>query len=106
MASQDGGPPDRSEAGAACRSSYQGDGALRGLLDKHGVSMTIEAVRGLLAGVNAASVDRSDAGWVGLIAPTASPALAAQLTALRAELAAAHAPAPAIKPITALRAEL
>ncbi len=91
---------------AACRSSYQGDAALRSLLDKHGVALAADAVRDLLRGINAASVDRSDDGWIGLIAPAASPALAAQLTALRADLAGAAAVASSVKPVDALRAEL
>ena len=86
-------------------SGYQGDAALRALLDRHGVTLSLDAIRALLAGVNAASVDRSDAGWLDLIAPGASPALAAQLAALRAQQEAAPA-APAVKPLEALRAEL
>src|SRR5271163_514624 len=104
MGPKDGSPND-SQAGAACRSTYQGDAALRGLLDKHGVASTVDDVRALLAGVNVASIDRSDDGWIGLVAPNPSPALAAQLAALRGELAATQARPPA-SPIAALRGEL
>ena len=100
------GAQDGAKDGASCRAAYQGDAALRSLLDKHGVAMPVDAVRALLAGVNAASVDRADAGWSGLIAPDASPALAAQLAALRAELAAAPAAAASGTPLERLRGEL
>ena len=105
MGPQDRGSQDEPQNGAACRSTYQGDAALRGLLDKYGISLTVDDVRALLRGVNAASVDRSDAGWIGLVAPAASPALAAQLAALRTELTAPPAKSPG-KPIDALRVEL
>src|SRR5690348_10567678 len=89
----------------ACRATYQGDAALRGLLDKHGVALSVDAVRDILRGVEAASVDRADDGWLRLIAPDPSPALAAQLTALRAALALPAASAVA-KPLDALRRAL
>ncbi|MBV8169342.1 MAG: aminopeptidase P family protein [Alphaproteobacteria bacterium] len=95
-----------------CRATYRGDAALRGLLDKHGVALSVDAVRDILGGVNAASVDRADDGWRQLIVADPSPALAAQLDALRAELAAPAAPvgdplaAPRHKPLDQLRAEL
>jgi Xaa-Pro aminopeptidase len=91
------GPDDQTAA-------YRGDAALQALLDAHGAGRSVAAVRELIAGVNAASIDRSDAGWLELIAPAASPALAAELGALRAELAGA--PAAAVKPLAALRGEL
>jgi len=87
-------------------SAYRGDAALRGLLDQHGIGLSVEAVRALLAGVNAASVDRSDDGWIGLVAPGATPALADQLRALKDGLAAARGPAGSGKPLERLRAEL
>jgi hypothetical protein len=77
-------PDDHS---SAPRAAYQGDATLLTLLADHGVAMAIAEVRARLAGVAAAALDRSDDGWIDLIAPKASPALAAQLTALRAEVA-------------------
>ncbi|HUA53612.1 MAG TPA: aminopeptidase P family protein [Candidatus Sulfotelmatobacter sp.] len=93
------GPQDQAQGG------YRGDAALQALLDRHGGGQTVAAVCALLRGIDAASVDRSDDGWLDLIAPGAAPALASELRALRAALAAAR-PARAAQPLAALRAEL
>ncbi len=68
------------------RDAYKGDAALSTLLADHGVDMAIAEVRVRLAGVAAAALDDADDGWLDLIAPNPTPALAGQLRALRAEL--------------------
>ncbi len=76
------------DAGSACRETYQGDTALAGLLRKANSPYDVTAVRAIVAGVLAApepAVDRD--AWIGLIAAQASPALTAQLRALKAEIA-------------------
>ncbi len=105
-----------STASSACRETYQGDAALAGLLAKApGLRLagpTAEAARSLIAGLLAAPDDVDAAAWLGLIAENPSPALAAQLQALRAELAAgqgdgvADEPLPVAARLAALRQEL
>jgi len=93
------GPQDQAQGG------YRGDATLQALLDGHGGGQTVAAVRALLRGIDAASVDRSDDGWLDLIAPGAAPALVSELRALRATVATDRA-ARAAQPLAALRAEL
>ncbi|HEX9466022.1 MAG TPA: aminopeptidase P family protein [Alphaproteobacteria bacterium] len=95
----------------SCRDTYQGDAALAGLLKKAGSRYDVPAVRDLIAGVLATpeSAVEPDA-WLALVAIDPSPALAAQLNALKAEIAAAcddglHAPWTPAR-LEAFRAEL
>jgi len=90
-----------------CRSEYQGDEALAGLLSKHGVPGGLERVRRVLSGVNAAMLDEADDAWLGLIAADPSPALAAQLQALKQQMAETTVDEPSLAGRVAnLRAEL
>jgi Xaa-Pro aminopeptidase len=96
---------------SACREKYQGDAALAGLLRKAGSRYDVAGVRDLIAGVLAAPEPAVDPdAWVILVAPEPSPALAAQLCALRAELAARYDDGLSAKwtpaRLAALRAEL
>ncbi len=91
-----------------CRAVFQGDEALAGLLKKAGSSLGVAEVRTLVEGVNSGAVPADDADWPTLVAAEPSPALEAQLRALRATMAE---PDPAAKAdraprIAALRAEL
>ncbi len=105
-----------SSAPIVCRETYQGDAALAGLLAKApGLRLappTAEAARGLIAGLLAAPEDVDGAAWLGLVAENPSPALAAQLQALRAQLAAgqgdgvADETLPVAERLAALRREL
>ncbi|HTY68207.1 MAG TPA: aminopeptidase P family protein [Alphaproteobacteria bacterium] len=75
---------------SACRQTYQGDDALAGLLRKAGSQLAPSDVRSLLAGVLAAPEPAVEPdSWMGLVAADPSPALQAQLKALKAEIAAA-----------------
>ncbi|MFD2263589.1 aminopeptidase P family protein [Lacibacterium aquatile] len=69
-----------------CRAEYQGDEALAGLLAKQG-GRSVAEVKTLLAGVNAAALYGDDTDWARLISNDPTPALIAQLSALRAALA-------------------
>ena len=97
---------------SACRDTYQGDAALDRLLAKAGPGMSAAEVRDLLAGVLAAPVPAADPeGWMALIAADPSPALAAQLSALKREMETARGdagapPADRAKRLADLRAEL
>ena len=105
-----------STASIACRETYQGDAALGGLLAKApGLRLaapTAEAARDLIAGLLAAPEDVDGAAWLGLVAASPSPALAAQLQALRAAMAAgqgdgvADETLPVAARLAALRREL
>ena len=91
--------------------AYQGDDRLRGLLRDAGLTLSVEAVRDLVAGVLAAPEPVDPDSWMVLLAPEAGPDLRRQLRALKAEMAAQlpqHFPAgPAPKGRLAdLRAEL
>jgi len=87
--------------------AYQGDTTLTTLLADQGVEMAIAEVRARLAGVAAAALDRSDDGWIDLIAPNASRALAAQLAALRAEVTPPeHFAGTCAERLAAVRAEI
>jgi Xaa-Pro aminopeptidase len=90
---------------------YQGDERLRGLLRDAGITLSVEAVRKLVAGVLAAPQPVNQDGWMVLLAPGAGPDLRQQLAALKADMAAhlpQHFPAgPAPKSrLNDLRAEL
>jgi len=75
-----------------CRTTYQGDATLAGLLAKAGARYDVEGVRALIHGVLGAAPTRDPAAWCVLVAADPSPALVAQLTALKAEIAAAARP--------------
>lgn len=93
--------------GAACRDRYQGDEALAQLLKKSGIGRSVAEIRALVAGVAAAPEAADADAWLVLAAPDPSPALAAQLRALKAEYAAAPADEPPRdQRLAALRAEL
>ncbi len=90
---------------------YQGDARLEALLAEAGLSLTVEAVREIVAGVVAAPVPVDPDAWMVLLAPDAGPDLRGQLQALKAEMAAAvegmfpTGPAPRTR-LADLRAEL
>ena len=87
-----------------CRAVYQGDEALAGLLAKQG-GPDLSSVKALVAGLASASVDVSDTEWPRLVVDTPSPALVAQLDALKAETRANLPPAmPLAERVPALRA--
>ncbi len=92
-----------------CRVAYQGDEVLERLLRKAGSAYQVRELAGLLAGVEAAPAPADGDAWMELVAPAASDALKAQLTAYRSEAAPAR---PSVKDgttttrVTALRAEL
>jgi Xaa-Pro aminopeptidase len=96
----------------ARRETYRGDEALDGLLTKAGVQIRAGEVRSILRGVLAAPEPAADPeGWMALIVPGASPALAVQLRALKRDLAATAEASPAVPPdharrLADLRAEL
>ncbi len=71
---------------SVCRETYIGDSAFETLIQKHGGG-DLASIRALMAGVNAASVDMEDADWTRLFATAPSPALTAQLQALRQAMA-------------------
>ena len=90
---------------------YRGDAALDALLKEVGSPYDAAGVRELVAGVLAAPAGPDPGVWLDLVAPRMTPALAAQLAALRAELerrAAPAEPAPGetAARVGALRAEL
>ena len=96
-------------AAPACRDRYQGDDVLAQLLKKAGVARSVAEIRALVAGVAAAPAAADPDAWLVLVAPDASPALAAQLKALEAEMKdAASARSEPSYPdrLAALRAEL
>jgi Xaa-Pro aminopeptidase len=75
----------------ACRDVYQGDAALAGLLKKAGSRYEPSAARDLIAGALAAPQPVFDPdAWMELVAAKRSPALEAQLRALKAEIAASR----------------
>jgi Xaa-Pro aminopeptidase len=81
---------------SVCREAYQGDQVLARLLQKSGAAGDVAAVRAVLAGIAAAptSAAPTSAGsddWLRLVAADPGPALAAQLRALRDEIAAGMA---------------
>lgn len=88
-----------------CRAEYQGDEALAGLLAKQG-GRSVAEVKSLLAGINAAALYGDDPEWTRLIAADPTPALVAQLTALKATLLPPPANDSQAQRLAALRAEL
>ena len=90
---------------------YRGDAALEALLKEVGSPYDAASVRALVAGVLAAPAGADPQAWLELVAPRMTPALAAELAALRAELERRSAP---VEPapgetaarVSALRAEL
>jgi Xaa-Pro aminopeptidase len=74
---------------SVCRMSYQGDDALARLLTKQEAFLDVAGVRRLVAGVLAAPpAFDADPAWHALVAGNPSPALAAQLEALKTQIAA------------------
>ncbi|HEV7369283.1 aminopeptidase P family protein [Arenibaculum sp.] len=98
---------------ATGRTAYRGDDALAGLLSSAGIRITVEDLRGLVAGVNAAPPGQDPDGWMILLGadPATLPdTLRAQLRALKDDMAAGDGvggggPDP-VGRIAALRAEL
>ena len=70
--------------------TYQGDDALKTLLSKAGSTRSPAEIRDLVAGVLAAPPALDPRAWHALVAAKPSDALAAQLDALAAEIAAAR----------------
>ena len=99
---------------SVCRTTYQGDEALARLLSKAGVASDIAAIRSLISGnVAAPQTAASERDWLRLIARAPSPALTAQLVALRDEIAAGMAdpenratPGASAERLALLRAEM
>lgn len=96
---------------SACRDVYQGDVVLDRLLQVAGSPYDCGGVTALLRGINAAALPRGDRSWLRLIAEAPSPALEAQLVALKQELAAATSAesgdrAPRLAAVRGLMAEL
>ena len=77
-----------------CRLTYQGDAVLAGLLAKAGSVYTVAEVRSLVSGVLGSAEVRDPAAWCVLVATEPSPALVAQLMALKDQVAHDEAPAP------------
>jgi Xaa-Pro aminopeptidase len=95
----------------SCRGVYQGDEALAGLLRKAGSAYDVGSLRELVAGVAAAAVRSDSEEWTRLVAADPSPALIAQLQALKAGIAAAQLPGPVSRKaqsarLAALRAQM
>src|ERR1700689_4518684 len=70
------------------RTMYQGDAALAALLAQAGARHDVDGVRALARGVLGAAPARDPASWCVLVADEPSPALVAQLNALKAVIAA------------------
>jgi len=77
-----------------CRAQYQGDEVLARLLDKAGSRYDLDSLRALIRGVIGAAPSRDPAAWCQLVASDPSPALVAQLLALKAEIEAQDAARP------------
>ena len=71
---------------AAVVAGYQGDSALERLLRKDGASLTVPALRDIVAGVLAAPSAADSDAWIGLVAASPGPALREQLRALKDEM--------------------
>jgi Xaa-Pro aminopeptidase len=82
---------------------YRGDAGLNVLLKEVGSPYDAASVRGLLAGVLAAPVGPDPGAWLAFVAPRMTPGLAAQLAALRAELAEHASPAETLPAATVAR---
>src|SRR5262249_62030944 len=96
-----------------CRTTYQGDDVLAGLLARSGSDPDIQRVRQLLPGVMAAPAGEDPDRWMMLISPQPSDALKAQLRALlqvererKAGQSADAGPADRKDRVAALRKEL
>ena len=74
------------DAFPACRTRYQGDEALARLLEKSGGVSDVAGVKALIAGVLGAPPARPADAWHALVATDPSPALKAQLDALKAAM--------------------
>ncbi len=74
---------------SACRSVYQGDAVLERLLQVARSPFDCAGVIALLRGINSAALPKGDCSWIGLVAADVSPALEAQLVALKHMLAEA-----------------
>src|SRR5438477_3770841 len=90
---------------------YRGDAALDTLLKEVRSPYDAAGVRGLVAGVLAAPTGPDPGAWLQLVAPRMTPSLAAQLAAVRAELAkqapaSESAPGATAARASELRAEL
>ena len=77
-----------------CRLTYQGDAVLAGLLSKSGSVYSVAEVRSLISGVLGSAEARDPEAWCVLVATDPSPALVAQLLALKDQIAHDEAPAP------------
>ena len=96
---------------SACRSIYQGDAVLERLLQVAKSPYDCAGVTALLRGIDAAALPKGDNDWLDLVAAEVSPALEAQLRALRHLLATAASPAAGDPParlaaVRAIMAEL
>src|ERR1700744_6031659 len=77
-----------------CRLTYQGDAVLAGLLSKSGSVYSVAEVRSLISGVLGSAEARDPEAWCVLVTSDPSPALVAQLMALKDQVAYDEAPAP------------
>jgi Xaa-Pro aminopeptidase len=91
---------------SACRARYQGDETLARLLEKSGSAYGVDGVKALIAGVMGAPPARPNDAWHVLVADDPSPALKAQLDALKDAMADSRAEVPARARVSMLRAEL
>ena len=94
---------------AGLADAYKGDAALAPLLREGGSPLDPAGVRALVAGVLAAPPGSNPAAWLRLVSPRPSPGLAAQLEALKREMAQRLPPEEAganAKRLAALRSEL
>jgi Xaa-Pro aminopeptidase len=78
---------------SACRGIYQGDAVLDRMLAVACSAYDAAGAAALLRGVEAAALPRGETSWQRLVAADPSPALAAQLDALKARVAAPTAAA-------------
>jgi Xaa-Pro aminopeptidase len=88
-----------------CRSQYQGDDVLAGLLVKQG-GPSLTETRDILQGIAAAALFGNETDWAELIVPQATPALLAQLQALLQSLIPNEPEPDTAARLTALRHEL
>ena len=87
--------------------AYDGDAALAEKLTAAGITLGVDAVRSLVAGVLGAPEGSQPDAWVELIAPQAGEALREQLLALKATLAAEQPASPSrAERLSQLREEL
>jgi Xaa-Pro aminopeptidase len=91
--------------------AYDGDDALQISLERVKSALSVDAVKRLVRGVLAAPEGEDPDGWMQLVSPILTPAIVAQLQALKRQLAAAMSPAHGLEAwrperVAALRAEL